>query len=346
MGANLMINSILVTGGEGYIGSILCPMLSNFGYKVSSIDTNYFSEEFSNYCNLNRFINYTHKDIRLINLDDFYGVDCVIHLAALSNDPMGELDPYLTQEINYLSSVRLAALAKISKVKRFLFSSSCSVYGSTDFIANETSVTNPLTSYAFSKLRAEAEISKLADENFSPIFLRNATVYGLAPKFRVDLAVNNLTAFAYTKNQVLLKSDGKSIRPFIHVKDLARIFTYLATIANKELIHNEIFNIGQNKENLTIKEVADIISLVSGKDIVFDTAAQPDKRNYKVDFSKFKSVFPDFKFNESIKSAVEELWNFFSINDFSEYDINVYTRLYALKNLLSQGIINSQLYWE
>lgn len=341
-----MINSILITGGEGYIGSILCPMLSNLGYRVSSIDTNYFGEEFINSSSLNRSINYIHKDIRLINIEDLCGVDCVIHLAALSNDPMGELDPYLTQEINYLNSVRLAALAKTSKVKRFLFSSSCSVYGSTDFIANETSTTNPLTSYALSKLRAEAEISELADETFSPVFLRNATVYGLAPKFRVDLAVNNLTAFAYTKNQVLLKSDGKSIRPFVYVKDLARVFAYLATLAKKELIHNETFNIGQNKENLTIKEVANIISRVSDKDVVFDTGFYPDKRNYKVDFSKFKSIFPDFKFNGSIKLAVEELWNAFSINDLSEYDINVYTRLNTLKNLLSKGLINSQLYWE
>ena len=329
----------MVTGGSGYIGSVLVPLLRKSKYEVAAIDTEYFPEAFLDYSEVIYY-----QDIRMITENQLKGIDAVIHLAALSNDPMGDIDPYLTQEINYLNSVRLAYFARKAGVKRFIFSSSCSVYGSNEEMVSEVYKPNPLTVYALSKLRAESEIKELATKDFTPVYLRNATVYGLAPKFRVDLAINNLTALAYTTEQVLLKSDGMSCRPFIHVRDLANVFKLMLEVPT-ENIHNEIFNIGTNYDNYTIRGLADIISNAISYPVVISEDAQPDRRNYRVNFTKFARYFPRFKFKEHVHSAVTEMWNALELTNFSNDDISKYTRLNRLNELMQSGRINSKLYW-
>ena len=276
--------NILLTGHNGYIGSILLIKLLEKGYNVSGFDNDYFSD--CKFFDPKQKINYLHKDIRNVNSQDLYGIDAVIHLAALSNDPLGELNPNLTDEINHQSSIQLAKVAKSAGVKRFLFSSSCSIYGQSDkdSMVNENSILNPLTEYAKSKVKTEEQLSQLADDNFSPVYLRNATAYGLSPRLRTDVVVNNLTCWAYTTGSIKLMSDGTSWRPLIHVDDISNTFCEMLKSPIQD-IHNQAFNVGKNDQNYTVKQIAEIVTnCLPNSKIEYSPSATTDKRTYKVDY--------------------------------------------------------------
>ena len=285
---------ILVTGHNGYIGSVLTPMLKARGYDVLGLDTFYFED-----CILGKEKNATlaiRKDMRDITEADVRGVDAVIHLAALSNDPLGDLDANLTHDINFDASVHLACLSKDVGVARFLFSSSCSLYGAADDdLLTEESQFNPITPYSVSKVRTEEELDKLADEYFSPVYLRNATAYGVSPRLRADIVLNNLVGWAFTTGQVRIMSDGTPWRPIIHVEDIARAF--VATLESpREKIHNQAFNVGVNGENYQIRDLADLVEeIVPDCNIQYADQGGPDPRNYRVDFSKLATLVRDFE---------------------------------------------------
>jgi nucleoside-diphosphate-sugar epimerase len=256
---------VLVTGNKGYIGTVMVPMLQRAGFVVSGLDSDLFEGSvFGDKSTTGDIpnISYLRKDIRDVELSDLKGVDAIIHLCALSNDPLGDLNPKITYEINHEASVRLAKLAKKSGIQRFVFSSSCSVYGaSTAEVVNEKSEVNPITPYAVSKVLSEKSISKLADSTFFPTFLRSSTAYGLSPMLRFDLVVNNFVAWSFTKGTVLLKSDGSAWRPFVHIQDISRAFIAVLN-APCDLISNQTFNVGKNEENYRIREVAEIVEKI------------------------------------------------------------------------------------
>lgn len=339
-----MNKHVMVTGGRGYIGYLLTSLLLDNYYEVTVVDTNYFPGFLEDPCFLETSFrvvsqtpNYLHKNFLDLTKEDLAGIDCIIHLAALSNDPMGELDPGLTEIINHKGTSNLAALAKSAGVSRFVFSSSCSVYGSTEAPAAETHAVNPLTAYAKSKIDAEQDLSALASEEFCPVFMRNATVYGHSPKMRLDLVVNDLVASAYLNGEVKLLSDGSALRPFIHVADLAKVFMTMIEAPTEE-VHNQVFNIGNSAENYSIRQVADIIGTQLNTPVVYAAGAQPDKRNYAVDFSKFYAAFPDFSFEHSIETASRTLWKALKANDFRLDDRKHFIRLEVLKTLMANGL--------
>jgi nucleoside-diphosphate-sugar epimerase len=291
---------------------------------------------------------FTRKDIRDIELSDLDGFDAVIHLAALSNDPLSDLNPRLTFIINHEASVKLAKLAKKAGVKRFLFSSSCSTYGeSGGNLLDETAIFNPVTPYGTTKVLVERDVSGFADETFSPTFLRNATAYGVSPRMRFDLVINNLVAWAYASGLVFLKSDGTPWRPVVHVEDIARAFITILQ-APRETVHNQSFNIGSNGENYQILDLAKIVEkTVPGCRIEFAKDASPDKRCYRVDFGKFFSTFPNHKTKWDARAGAEELYNSYKINGILKEDFEGprYKRIDHIKQLISTGRLDETLRW-
>ena len=287
---------VLVTGEKGYIGTVLTSMLVEAGHDVTGLDTDLF-ERCTFGAPIPRIPSIC-KDVRDAVLSDLHrGFDAVVALGrALPNDPLGNLNSELTYEINYQSTVRIAKLAKQAGVKRFLFSSSCSTYGSADDnILNEEAAFNPVTPYGHSKVLSERDVAALADSTFSPTFLRNATAYGVSPRLRFDLVLNNLVAWAFTTGRVLIKCDGSPWRPLVHVEDICRSF--LATLeAPRDIVHNRAFNVGRNTENYRIRELADIVKeIVPGCSIEYAAGAGPDKRCYRVDFSLIEKTLPNFQ---------------------------------------------------
>src|SRR3990170_3757876 len=290
---------VLVTGHKGYIGMIMVPMLQAEGFDIIGLDNDLFDGCIfgdQSICGGIPDIPYVRKDIRDVELSDLRGVDAVVHLCALSNDPLGNFNPEMTYEINHEASVRLAKLAKKAGVQRYLFSSSCSVYGASGAdMVNEKSKPNPITPYGISKIRAEKDISKLADASFSPTFLRSATAYGVSPMLRFDLVLNNLVAWAYTTGIVLLKSDGTALRPIVHIEDMSRAFIAVLN-TSRDLVHNQIFNVGITEENCRIRELAEIAKdTVPNSQIKYAKDAEPDKRSYRVEFTKIANTLPKFK---------------------------------------------------
>ncbi|MEO0332622.1 MAG: SDR family oxidoreductase [Bacteroidota bacterium] len=327
--------NVLVTGHNGYIGAHLVPLLKANGHTVTGYDINlYQGTAWEEITSPNQQHSY---DVRDLSVEHLKGYDVVMHLAALSNDPMGDIDPELTYQINLEGSVKLAELAKEAGVSRFLFASSCSIYGKgAKLDMDESDPVNPLTAYAKSKIESEKRISALADENFSPTFLRNATAYGHSPMLRIDLVVNNLLACAVSKGNIAIKSDGSPWRPLIHCKDIARAFVALGE-APRDKVHNLIVNVGGNEENYQVRDVADEVQkLLPDAEIVYTGEVGEDPRNYKVNFDLLNSVLPDFQLEYNLKKGMEELHRKLVEHQFNErdFDGDQFVRLRTLKKRL------------
>lgn len=337
---------ILVTGHNGYIGTVLTPMLIAEGHNVVGLDTDLYGR-----CTFGEGvpeIPEIKKDVRDVEAADLEGFDAVIHLAALSNDPLGNLNPDLTYDINHRASVRLAQLAKQVGVPRYLFASSCSTYGAAgDEMLTEEANFNPVTPYGHSKVMVEQDVAKLADDTFSPTFLRNATAYGVSPRHRFDIVLNNLVAWACTTGLVYLKSDGSPWRPIVHIEDISRA-AIAALHAPREVVHNQAFNVGMNEENYRIKELAEIVKeTVPGCRVEFAKDAEPDKRTYRVDFSKIKRVLPEFKPQWNARRGAQELYEAYQKYGVAldEFEGPKYKRIDHIKQLLAAGALDSNLRW-
>ena len=322
-------------------------MLLDKGYNVVGLDTDLYAR--STFGQGIVEIPKLNKDVRDVELKDLEGFDAVLHLAGLSNDPLGNLNPQLTEEINYRASVEIAKLAKQAGVKRFIFSSSCSNYGAggEDWL-DETSDFNPVTPYGVSKVKVEQAVSQLADDNFSPTFLRNATAYGVSPRLRFDLVLNNLTAWAFTKGLVYIKSDGTPWRPIVHIEDISRAFIAVLE-APTELIHNEAFNVGRNEDNYQIRDLAEIVKqTVPNCRVEYAPGAGPDKRCYRVDCSKIAKVLPDFKPQWNARKGVEELYEVYKKVGLSleEFEGTKYQRIAHIKYLISSELLDGELRWK
>lgn len=340
---------VLLTGNKGYIGSVMAPMLKERGYDVLGFDNDLFEGCVfgdDTICGPLNQIPYIRKDIRDVELSDLKGIDAVIHLCALSNDPLGDFNPDITYEINHQASVKLAKLAKKAGVERFLYTSSCSVYGAaTEELVNEESKPNPITPYGISKLRTEKDIMDLADAKFSPVFLRPATAYGVSPMLRFDLVLNNLVAWAYTTQTVMLKSDGTAWRPIVHIRDISQAF--LAVLdASLDLIHREIFNVGITQENYRVRELANIVKeTVPGSEIVYAKDAETDKRSYRVDFGKIAQTLPEFKPRWNARLGAQELYNAYKKFGIALEDFEGprYRRITHLKADVLNGLLDENL---
>ncbi len=339
---------ILVTGHNGYIGSVMVPMLKSEGHQVVGLDADFFED-----CTLfdsDSDVPSIPVDIRNLTSEHLQGFDAVIHLAALSNDPLGNLNPELTYDINYKASVNLAKLAKEAGITRYLYASSCSMYGSasSEEVLTEDAPLRPITPYAIAKVRAEEDLAQLADNNFSPVFMRNATAYGLSPRLRADVVLNNLVCWAYTTGKVRILSDGTPWRPIVHIADISHAFSVVLK-APKDTIHNQAFNVGVNGENYQVRDIAEFVrETVPGCEVEYAGEGGPDPRNYRVDFTKLATLLPDFKAQWNAKRGAEELYAKFkevglTLDDFQG---RRYVRLRQLKYLLEEGLLDDNLQWE
>jgi nucleoside-diphosphate-sugar epimerase len=337
---------ILVTGNNGYIGSVMAPWLQRAGYDVVGIDTNYFAD-----CTMTADLGHIRtirKDIRDLRPADLQSFDAIVHLAALSNDPIGNLNQEWTREINLDGTVRLAEMAKKAGVRRFIFSSSCIMYGlSKANVVDETSPLAPQTEYARSKVEAEMALQKLAGDQFSPTYCRNGTIYGLSPRMRFDTVLNDLMGSAFTTGRVAIHSDGTPWRPVVHVQDVARAFQAVLE-APLEDVHNEAFNIGADQLNHQVRELAEIVvETVPGCELAMVPRPGADQRTYKADFGKFTRTFPNFEFLWTARKGARELHQAFrSIGlTHGHYTDKRFTRLRWLNHLLDTRSVDGSLRW-
>jgi nucleoside-diphosphate-sugar epimerase len=337
---------ILVTGHKGYIGTVMVPMLLGAGHEIVGLDSDLFRRS--------TFIAGMHDvpalclDLRDVERIHVEGFDAVIHLAALSNDPLGDLNPQLTYDINHRAAVRLAQLAREAGVSRFLYSSSCSSYGAAgDTLVDETAELGPITAYAISKVRVEQDVARLANDRFSPTFLRNATAYGVSPRLRFDLVLNNLVAWASTTGRVRIKSDGTPWRPIVHIEDIARAFL-AALSAPRDAIHNQALNVGQSEENYRIRELAEIVrEVVPGSRIEYAKDGGPDPRCYRVDFGKINRKLPEWKPRWNARRGAEELYAAYQRAGLAveDYEGPRFKRIDHLKHLMAEGRVDATLRW-
>lgn len=335
---------VLVTGHRGYIGVETVPALRAEGHEVAGLDTGLYDR--CDFAAPPDEVPAIDLDLRDVTAAELSGFDAVIHLAALSNDPLGDLDPALTYDINLDASVRLARAAKAAGVGRFLFASSCSLYGAGgDRLLDESASFHPVTPYGESKVRVEQEVSKLADDTFSPVYLRNATAYGVSRRLRADIVVNNLVGHAVTTGKVLLQSDGSPWRPLVHIGDIIAAMV-AALAAPRRSIHNEAFNVGRTGENYRIRDVAEIVrEVVPDCEIAFAPGASPDTRNYRVDFSKAERHLPGFDARWTLRAGIEQLYQAYTSARLSEQDWADwrYFRLRTIQHLQAKGIIDANL---
>ena len=337
---------ILVTGHKGYIGSVMTPMLLSAGHDVVGLDSDIFrgakfaASEFG--------FPELEVDIREAQAKHLEGFDAVVHLAALSNDGLSNLDAEVTREINDTASIRLAELAKEAGVPRFLFSSSCSIYGKAgEELVAETAKIEAITPYTISKAHVEQEVAKLANDEFSPTYLRNATAYGVSPCASFELVLNNLVAWAHAKGYVYIKSDGSPWRPTVHVEDISSAFLAALT-APREVIHDQAFNVGRTEENYSVRELAEVVrGVVSGSRVEYAEDGKPDARSYKVDFGKIQRLLPDYKPRWTVQQGAEQLYAACRSADLAVEDFEgpQYKRAEYVKQQLASGRMDSTLRW-
>ena len=338
---------ILLTGHDGYIGHVLTPMLLERGHAVTGLDSCLY-EDCGFAARKAMEVPVLRKDVRDVQLEDLRGFDAVAHLAGISNDPLGDLAPQTTYAINHEASVKLARLAKQAGVQRFVFSSSCSNYGAAgnDYL-NESASFNPVTPYAESKVWTERDVAPMADDSFSPTFLRSATAFGVSKRLRGDLVVNNLVGYAVTTGQVLIKSDGMPWRPLVHIEDISRAFVAVLE-ALRDLVHNQSFNVGMTAENYRVREVAQMVSeVVPGSKVTFAGDASPDARNYRVNCDKIRTTLPDFKPQWSVRKGVEEVYAAYCEHKTTadEFLSSSFVRLKKIRELQNAGKLDDTLSW-
>jgi nucleoside-diphosphate-sugar epimerase len=337
---------VFVTGTEGYLGCLFAPLLMERGHEVIAVDTGFYKVGWL-YNGTQTTAKTLTKDIRHITVEDLEGVDAIVHMAELSNDPTGQLSPTITYDINHKGSVRLAELAKQAGVRRFVYMSSCSVYGvATEGDVTEESAVNPQTAYAECKAMVERDVTKMADDNFSPTFMRNATAFGASPRMRFDIVLNNLAGLAWTTNEIKMTSDGTPWRPLVHALDIAKAL--ICTLeAPRDIVHNQIFNVGDTANNYRVREVAEIIAeIFEGCALSFGENGA-DNRSYRVSFEKINSQLPGFKCEWNAQRGAQQLYDLFKQIDMTKevFESRGFTRLKQLEYLIRTQQIDQDFFW-
>lgn len=337
---------VLITGHNGYIGSVLAPLVARAGHEVVGLDT--FLFETGTFGRDSSPIESLRMDLRDVQVSDLRGFDAIMHLAALSNDPVGDLNQQCTYDINHIGSVRLASLAKQAGVRRLIFASSCSLYGvSGDAMLDEHATLNPITPYGVTKVLFERDVAKLADDDFSPTFLRNATAYGVSPRLRADVVVNNLVGVAYTTGEVLIQSDGTPWRPLVHIEDIAQAFIAVLH-APRELVHNEAFNVGRSEENYRVRDLGALVEqVVPGSKVRYAEGGGPDPRCYRVDCGKILRTLPEYRPTWTVRRGMEQLRDAFEQNGLTREEFlgDRYFRIKRLRALQAEGLLDESLRW-
>jgi nucleoside-diphosphate-sugar epimerase len=337
---------VLLTGSDGYLGSLAAPVLVQAGHEVVGLDTGFYRAGWLYDPRTDR-IPVTTRDLREITEADLEGFDAIVHMAELSNDPLGQLNPQLTHEINHRSTVRMATLARDLGVDRFVYMSSCSVYGVADGgDIDETGLTNPQTAYAECKLLVEADLNQLADDGFHPTYLRNATAYGASPRMRMDIVLNNLSGHAHVNKEIRMISDGTPWRPLVHGLDIATAVRCVLD-APVDIIHNETFNVGSTEQNYRVREIAQIVAeAFPGCALSFGDSGG-DTRSYRVDFTKINTKLPGFACEWNAERGARQLARLFEAVDLSadDFDGRRYVRLNQLQHLIETGQVDAELFW-